>query len=362
MKMKSIVGLLGALALAAGSTAAQAIKMVDATGGDPAEGARSVTYAKETLSKAASRVTEVDDVTYYNIVRDHFISGPADVEGANGSDYYISYVLGGMVFQEALDNDSLTVLMGGDTEAAQATFTRHSGGAIGESTVVFKLATGDVAPKNWLQLMAKVSVGEAGIGGIARTVTNTTLPANLPGIKTTATHTLPSAVKALPALKETVDAARSVPPARAHYEFMSFSTTNDPADDLAVSVGTIQVGFAGGADATKQYRNALSIEPLDQVENTSRVDALIEITGAHEADDGDLNNSVTFAGDFSFAKAAGFTTDGTGCTSITEVRKPDENDPEALTDEIVPQSAGEFEDAKSLCHRGRRRDIDSQYG
>jgi hypothetical protein len=326
--------------LAAGSTAAQAIKMVDATGGDPAGGARSVTYAKETLSKAAASVTEEDGVTYYNIVRDHFISGPADVEGANGSDYYISYVLSGMVFQAPLDNNSLTVLMGGDTEGADATFTRHSGGAIGESTVVFKLATGDVGPKNWLQLMAKVSVGEAGIGGIARTVTNTTLPANLPGIKTTATHTLPSAVKALPALKETVDAARSVPPARAHYEFMSFSNTNDPTDVLSVSVGTVLLGIAGGAESTKQYRNAQSAD---------LVAMLTEITGPHEdpVDEG-LNNSVTFGGDFSFAKAAGHSA-SRDCSSITEIRKPDEDDPEVLTGEIVPQSALEFQAVKSLC-------------
>jgi hypothetical protein len=354
MKMKSIVGLFGAVALAAGSTAAHAIKMVDMQNDDPAaDGARSVTYAKETLSKAAAKVTEVDNVTYYNIVRDHFASGPADVEGANGSDYYISYVLSGMVFQVGLQDGSLDIMMGGETETAQATFARHSGGGIGEDTVVFKLATGAVMPKNWLVLTAKFSIGESGIGGIARTVTNTTLPTNLPGIKTTATHTLPSAVKALPALKETVDAAVDVPRARANYEFMSFSHTNDPTDVLSVSVGTVQLGVAGGADSMKQYRNADNDDPLDQAAtNDSKVGELVDITGPH-TDGVDLNNTVTFAGDFSFAKAAGHTADAVddsyNCTSITEIRKPDETDPEVLTDEIVPQSASEFELSKFLC-------------
>jgi hypothetical protein len=363
MKMKSIVGLFGAVALAAGSTAAHAIKMVDMQNDDPAaDGARSVTYAKETLSKAAASVTEVDDVTYYNIARDHFISGPADVEGADESDYYISYVLGGVVFQTALTNDSLAVFNGDavegseDQEVSATTFTRHSGGGMGDETVVFKLNDGLILPKNWLVLTAKFSIGESGIGGIARTVTNTTLPTNLPGIKTTATHSLPSAVRALPALKETVDAALDVPQAKALYEFMSFSHTNDPSDVLSVSVGTIRLDVAGGGFAEvdgssvvgKQYRNALDDSGIGEV--GSRVGALVDITGPHGTI-GDLNNSVTFSGDFSFAKTAGFTTSVTsnGCTGITEVRKPDADDPEVSTDEIVPQSAGDFAVAQFLC-------------
>jgi hypothetical protein len=356
MKMKSIVGLFGAVALAAGSTAAHAIKMVDMQNDDPAaDGARSVTYAKETLSKAAASVTEVDDVTYYNIARDHFISGPADVEGADESDYYISYVMSGMVFQTALTGTSLDAVAGGGTDDSP-TFTRHSGGGVGESTVVFKLATNSVGPKNWLQLTAQISIDESGIGSITRTVTNTTLPDNLPGIKTTATHSLPSAVRALPALKETVDAALDVPQAKALYEFMSFSHTNDPSDVLSVSVGTIRLDVAGGGFAEvdgssvvgKQYRNALDDSGIGEV--GSRVGALVDITGPHGTI-GDLNNSVTFSGDFSFAKTAGFTTSVTsnGCTGITEVRKPDADDPEVSTDEIVPQSAGDFAVAQFLC-------------
>ena len=67
---------------------------------------------------------------------------------------------------------------------------------------------------------------------------------------------------------------------------------------------------------------------------------LVEIAGAHEDGD-DKNNSVTFSGDFSFAKKAGFSADA--CKSIDEIRKPDADDPDTLTDEIIPTSAGEFE-------------------
>ena len=274
MKMKSIVGLFGAAALAAGSTAAHAIKMVDAADGDPADGARSVTYAKETLLKSAGEVTEVDDVTYYNIMRDHFVSGPADVEGALASDYYVSYVLNGMVFRTSLENTSLDGFEGdedpdspGSTTDNGAGFARHSGGAAGSDSVVFKLNQGNVTPKNWLVLTAQFAIAEAGSGGITRTISNTTLPTNVPGIKTTATHALPSAVKAVPALQETIEAATSVPDATAKHEFMSFSTSDDPTDLLAVSVGTIHLGVVGGgdgsaasvADPMKQYRDAQSV-------------------------------------------------------------------------------------------------------
>ena len=369
MKMRLIVGLFGAVALAAGSTAAHAIMMVDARDGNPKMGARSVTYAKETLLKSSadpqvSVITEVDDATYYNIQRMHHASGPAEVEGAASSEYYVSFVLNNMVFRTALTDESLTVYDGGadddddvlnDNNAISGTtFTRHAGGLVGDDSVVFKLTEMGVHPKNWLSLAAEYAISASG-GGITRTVTNVTLStANVPGIKPIGTHSLPSAVKASPALREAIDASDSDQLARASHEFMSFSTTRDPDDRLSASVGSISLAVvgAGDDDDDKRFRDAQTTNAELSGGNAGVVATLLDITVAHEDDDGDLTNTVTFSGDFSFAKAAGFadTLSTSGCSDITEVRKPDEADPEILTDEVVAQSADEFDDGSVfLC-------------
>ena len=98
MKKRTIVGLCGAVALAAVSTTASAIMMVDtADRRSQTLGTRSVNFAKETLRK--DEVTEVDGATYYDIERDQFVSGPADIEAVASNEYYVSFVLNGMVFQ-----------------------------------------------------------------------------------------------------------------------------------------------------------------------------------------------------------------------------------------------------------------------
>jgi hypothetical protein len=153
--------------------------------------------------------------------------------------------------------------------------------------------------------------------------------ANVPGITPVATHSLPSAVKAAPALKEIIEANEFIADARAKHEFLSFATGADPADDLVESVGTIHLTVTGHRDA----------------QSTQDIANLVAITGAHETGD-DLNNSVTFSGDFSFAEVAGF---GTDCTTTTEIRKASEEDAEVLTDEIVPSSAQLFETPQMLC-------------
>ena len=216
------------------------------------------------------------------------------------------------------------------------------------NSVVFKLSnTGTVHPANLLILNARFAISGGGVGGITRTVTNVTLrTADVPGIKAVATHTLPSAVKAVPALKEVIVANELIAPAMAKHEFMSFATGADPSDDLVESVGTVHLTVAGGGMVADQFRLARANAALDTPE--SRATTLVSITGDHETEDGELNNSVTFSGDFSFVKSAGFS--GADCSTITEVRKESEEDPEVYTDEIVPQSAASFVDApQSLC-------------
>ena len=356
MKMRTIVGLSGIVALAALSTTANAIMMVNAVGDDPkGMGMRSVTYAMETLMKDA--VTEEDDVTYYQIARDHFVSGPAEVEAAAGVDYYVSYVLNGMVFHGTSDDLTLTAARADSNDDEEdepaGTLERHAGGAAGDNSVVFKLtATGTIHPKNLLRLTAKFAVSEGGIGGITRTVTNATLQAaNVPGIKAVGTHSLPAAVKAAPALDEVIEANEQIMSARAKHEFLSFSDGDDPSDTLAQSVGTIHLTVVGGSTYAKNYRNARSAGIADgtdlaDISSDARVNALLDIT---VVDGADLDNSVTFSGDFSFAKTAGYGT--AACGSLTEIRKPSDEDADVLTDEIVPQGAEKFgaEGVQSLC-------------
>ena len=343
MKMRLLVGLCGAIALAAGSTVAHAIKLVPAADGDPTAdtATRTATYAKETLLKAETR--DEDGVTYYDINWSHYISGAADVEGSSTVDYFVSFVLNGMVFAAPIDNaDGLMARMG-DATAVTARFERHAGGLAGDESVVFKLTMGSVHPKNWLELNAMFAVSGDGNGSITRTVTNTALQGNnVPGIKATATHSLPSAVKASPALKEDISAVRTNPEARARHEFLSFSSTSNPDDGLTAIVGSVDLSARPG------HRHARESGISDV--------AITNLIADWEDDDGDPNHTVTFAGDFSFAKAAGFdvaayitrnddgditSTVGADCANIEEVRKATE-DGEMLTDEILPQSAEDF--------------------
>jgi hypothetical protein len=327
-----LVGLCGAIALAAVSTAAHAIKLVPNSGDDPATaGVRTYTYAEETLLK--DEVTEVDDVTYYNISRDHFVAGPADVQGESSVNYYVSFVLSGMVFAADVGNDALSATQpAAAVTLSPGTLVKHAGGLEGDPSVVFRLSSGSIHPKHVLRLTATFALSGDRVGGITRTVTNTALQNPVvPGLKPSATHSLPSAIKASPGLKENITAARGDPTGKARHEFMSFSITSNPDDTLYAIVGTVGLAF-------ETHRHAQEDENIDALTD------LIDEFGPGD----DPNHTVALAGDFSFADKAGF--DGNDdCSDVTEVRKSTE-DGESLTDEVAPQSAEDFATAvQNVC-------------
>ena len=77
--MKQFIRLCVAAAFAVGSMGAHAIMLVDGRSADPGTDAAkaSVTYAKETLLKTETK--EVNDTTYYDIERRHYVSGPTTI-------------------------------------------------------------------------------------------------------------------------------------------------------------------------------------------------------------------------------------------------------------------------------------------
>ena len=107
MDMRTFVGLCAALAFAAGSPGAHAIKIFDDA---PVSrtllmaGMDTFTYAAETLLTGDVDVTAVDgdSTTYHNIggTEALVLSAPADVGASAGNAYTVTVTLDGMVFRD----------------------------------------------------------------------------------------------------------------------------------------------------------------------------------------------------------------------------------------------------------------------
>ena len=353
MNMRTLIGVAGAAALAFSS--AHAVKI---------DGDYSVTYAKETLRKAAdtgepATLLTVSGVTYYVLEPSHMIEGPADISANNTdtTDYEVVFTLQDMVFSVALSGSSLTSVLAGTTTVG-ATFTLQRGGAMEDNFAVFHKASGEaIATDDMLTLAASFAVTADGPGGIVRMITNEALPSAIPGIKISMTHTNSDAVKVARALKETVMPAEPMPKADAGDNFMNFTGGTAQSPRLYASLGTVMVGVTSGIrDARVAANNdgnqtpdiddrMVTLTGLDGVPTNAGIIATAAILDMPDDTEG---TAVTFSGAFDFLKTVAV--DSGGCAgSLTEIRKPSEDDRTVLTDETRPMAAGEFATAKHLC-------------
>jgi hypothetical protein len=186
-------------------------------------------------------------------------------------------------------------------------------------------------------------------------ITNEALPSAIPGIKISMTHTNSDAVKVARALKETVMPAEPMPKADAGDGFMNFTGGTAQAPRLYASLGTVMVGVTSGirdarvaADTEEQSPNIddrmVTLTGLDGVDTNTGIIA----TAILDMPDDTEGTAVTFSGAFDFLKTVAVASGG--CAgSLTEIRKPSEDDRTVLTDETRPMAAGEFATAKDLC-------------
>lgn len=328
MRPRFLMSLVAAALLAVAGQA-HALKFVDDATTDPASptgdqyAVATVTYAKETLLKGTANVTK--DV-YHNITRDHLVSAPAEIAAAATDQYIVSYTLDGMVFS-------------GPPTIVPSALTIASGGAAGDNSVVFrKDALTPLTTTGLIVLTATFSVSEGG-GTISRTVINQSLE-GLPGVNGTSdTHTATVAVK--PALNEMVKPMEPAPQAKADAEFMNFGgTAGSPM--LRASLGTIEIGVA-----TPNLRDAraanddATFDPASPGTAGADVGMLVQIAPAAATGE-DMANPVTFSGNFGFVETLALAVNCDAGTSLTELRKADEDDPKVLTSETIPHDATMF--------------------
>ena len=379
MMMRKIIGLFVAIAFVAGSTAVHAIKLVGAVTTDPVTaGDRSYTYAKETLLKADVNTTEAsdpdDDTTYYNIVRDHVVSGPADITATattNESDVYIvSYSLAGMVFSEDVETADVTVqtrtvdaqtgeVTLNDADAVASLRRIVAGGKAGDNSLVLRFGGTETLDgrSDVIVLTAQFAISEGGSGSISRTVLNRTLENS--NVKASMTHTLSGAIKAAPALKQTIKPNESGPTASVAFDFEVFKPSSAATKKLSDWVGHIQLGVVGTSmtdedNATThmgRYRNAQHV--VGQTDIPEVVTMLVEIAGSDTTtlDSGTVrtNNSVTFGGDLSFVEKFALAGASDCSNTSADLRVPSTDDADVLTDEVMAQKAGDLETQMYLC-------------
>ena len=346
MKMRKLIGLCAAAVFAAGSGGVHALKLMP-DGAAPADlnalmttGVDSITYAKETLiDTSATTVEDSDDVKYYRIDRVHAVAAPTTVGTVgSGDDYLVSIQLDGMVFSVGSDGgDAPTLTIAGTANAG----TLILNGTDGSSSAVFQVP-GTVATGAIITLLAEFAIGADGVGSIERTDRNRTLEGVVDNYSEQ--HSLSGAIKASPALMETVKPAKYTPTAKAALGFKMFA-----GEPTMESLGTIQIGVRGGddgdatGDASMQYRNARA---------ASNVTMLSTITAdVMETDE----NSATFAGNVGvFVDSMGL---GTGtpdpdnedgiCSAIAaDMRTMEDGEP---TGELDVQQVDTFYDVKTLC-------------
>ena len=285
MYKRMLVGLCAALAFAAGSPAVHALKIVENAGDDPATATTaraSNTYAKETLlsTEITAASDEADTTKYYNIAETElFLSAPADITANAGDTYIVSYTLDGMVFQTAVVNGDLTGAGG------SGGFTIAAGGAAGDKSVVFRLASDATVATTTtnLALEALYAISAAGSGSVTRIVTNQSLAVlNIPGVSGTMTHTGSGVIKLGSGLKETAMAMDAE--ATVEHSFRSFNGA------ALATVGSLEVTY--NADVRQsQDVDGTAVSNLNQI---------IDIGDTNGA----ANSTVEIMGDFSFATMA----------------------------------------------------------
>lgn len=357
MNMRTLIGVVGAMALAFGS-AAHAVKI---------DGEYSVTYAKETLLKAATATHTVSGVTYYVLEPQHAISGMADITAATGdtTDYEVIFTLENMVFSAAVTATSLVTTAVPDAQGnarTGASYTLVRGGAVEDNFVVFaKTGAETIAAADTLTLTAEFAITEDGPGGITRMITNEALPTTLPGIKVSMTHVNPDAVKVERALKEMVVAADPMPRADAADDFMSFFGGTAQNPHHYASLGTVMVGVKPGirdarvaaddASTTEVNEETVTLTGLREADgtlsSTASGNAGIIALGVLDDPTDTAGSVVTFSGEFSFLKTLALSADCSG--TLTELRKSSKDDRTVLTDETMPRAAGVFATAMHLC-------------
>lgn len=283
MDKRTFVGLCAALAFAAGSPGAHALKILDSAPTTRAEteaGMDSVTYASETLLTTEMTAVMGDSTKYYNVggTGTYVLSLPGDVSASPDDTYLVSVALDGMVFRTALTDASLAS-DGGTID--DATFTRAAGGTVGDKTVVFrKTTTGGIDGTSILNLTAAFAVSTGG-GSATVTLTNQSIAAlNIPNVSGTKTHGPAKVIKVASALKETPMANDLT--ASVGSGFKKFT------GDMTVGhVGSIEIGFNAHRRAT-EAAGATAVVGLED----------ILVTGNNGTN---ANASVSFMGDFSFA-------------------------------------------------------------
>ena len=366
MKGTRTLWTIGAVALSAAvglgfSASANAIKIDDKY---------SVTYAKETFLKAegpaaGERRTVTGVGTFYNLAPGHMIAGPADIIANNdGAMYEVLFTLQNMVFHgdASLADGALTRTGTRDGDSAQAWFLVSRGGAPGDNFVMFtqNAIDNDIGTKDMLTLTANFAVTADGPGGITRTVTNKALSAGT-GLPVTMTHVNADAVKVVRALKVTAAPPATLPQADASDDFMSF-TGASTTRILRAPLGTLTVDVESG------IRDARVIDDTtdDGVDTT-----MVTLAGPKDATGADLTphngnlgivaagtltsastaagSAVTFSGDYSFLKTLALSDNADCSGTLTELRKPSEDDRTILTDMTMPMAAGEFIGGMTLC-------------
>jgi hypothetical protein len=388
MKMRSLIGLFVAAAFVAGSGAVHAIKLVDTSEihpGHKTAAHRTFTYASETLLKSSGNTTDSSDLadttTYHDIAQPHYVAGPADISGRAGDTYLVSYVFNNIVLSSALSDANIVVTarrtttetVDGETvtvpdndtdgnpqlatSAKDNALVMIAGGAIGDSMVVYRLATPDTTPtiagSDVLTLTASFAIAGSGSGSITRTVVNRALERS--GVASSKTHVLPSAVRALPALTETIKPNEGPPrpTASVDFDFKAFVKSTAATKKLAEWVGYVQLGVVS---VPASYRNAQVARDENDLTDTAHLvtllsdimsgDTTITPSGATR-----INNSVMFDGDVSFLKkialATGVATtagvtDNCATATTDDLRVAMEDDPTILTDEFITQQAGDF--------------------
>ena len=376
MKEMKTLRTIGAVALSAAvglgfSTSANAVKI---------DGKYSVTYAKETFLKAegtdAGEKRTVTGVgTFYNLAPPHMIAGPADIiANDDGAMYEVLFTLQNMVFHDAqLVTGALTRTAPPTTDAPTPSpdvdwFVVSRGGAPGDNFVMFvktDVVDQDIGAKDMLTLTAKFAVTADGPGGITRTVTNKALSTGT-GLAVTMTHVNADAVKVARALKVTAAPPTAVPQADASDDFMSFTGTSTTRM-LRASLGTLTVNVESGLRDARVESDTATGDTDDMVDTT-----MVTLTGPKDATDADLatndgnlgivatgtltsastaaGSAVTFSGDYSFLKTLALSDTKDDCSgTLTEIRKPSEDDRTILTDMTMPMAAGEFMGGKTLC-------------
>ena len=378
MMMRKLIGLFAAVAFIAGSTAVHAIMLVGAVNDDPAtDGMRSVTYAKETLLEGDANTTEAsdpdDDTTYYKIVRDHLVSGPADITAtatATDADVYIvSYALSGMVFSEDIVADDITVQTKTVADDGAVTITQAgaadsldrivAGGKTGDKSLVLRFAgTDDLNGRSDLiVLTAKFAIAEGGSGSITRTVLNRTLENSL--VASSRTHSLSGAIKAAPALKQVIKPNEGGPTASVEFDFEVFVPSSAATKKLVDWVGHVQLGVVGTQMAAEdqndpaiqmgRYRHAQAEsgdanELITMLSHVAGEDTTALLSGSIRID-----NSVAFDGELSFVKKFALAANNDCSDTGSDLRVPSTDDPDVLTDKVMAQEAGDLETQMYLC-------------